>query len=304
MLQGALGDHDIATLDKHYAVAARAVGDEDGMMPILRKENHLAGTMRCHACYQRVGSIQYCVAIWCDVLHDDLLDACDILGRVYMIHAEMVTLANIGHDGDGTFVETESFAQYATACCFEHGSLHMGMREHITCALGPAAITAVGLTAVDKHTIGIGHAHAQTICSEHVSDESGGSGFAVDTRDRDHRDSAVITLLEHQLHDGFTDVASFAVGRREVHTQSGCSIDFNDAAILFFQRTHDAFADDIDATNVQSHHGSGIDGASGNFGMYVIGHIGSGAAGAQVSVIAQDDAPTFFGDRIRMQILC
>ena len=167
-------------------------------------------------------------------MHDDLLDARDVLWRVYVVHAEMVTLADIGHDGDGTFIETQAFAQYTTACCFEYGCLHMRMREHITRTLGSAAVTAVGLTAIDKHAIGIGHTHAQTIRLEHVSDESCSGGFTVDTRHRDHRDSAVIARLEHQLHDGFTDVASFAVRRREMHAQSGCGIDFNDAAILFF----------------------------------------------------------------------
>ena len=45
---------------------------------------------------------------------------------------------------------------------------------------------------------------------------------------------------------------------------------------------------------MQPHHGSGINGASGDFGMNIIGDIGGGAAGAQVGVIAQDDAPAFF----------
>lgn len=89
-----------------------------------------------------------------------------------------------------------------------------------------------------------------------------------------------------------------------MHAQAGCRIDFDNTAILFFERTHDAFADDIDATDVQSHHGSSIDGASGDFGMDVIGDIGGGAARTQVGVVAQDDAPAFFGYRIRMQILC
>lgn len=84
--------------------------DQQRMLRALRKENHLARAVRRHRGHQRVSSIQHGMAIRCDVLHDDLLDAGDILRRMHVALAEVITLADIGYHGHRALVETQSLA--------------------------------------------------------------------------------------------------------------------------------------------------------------------------------------------------
>jgi len=81
-----------------------------------------------------------------------------------------------------------------------------------------------------------------------------------------------------------------------VHAQSGRRIDLYNATVLLFKRLQDRFANHIDATYVDAHHLRCGNGARSDFGMHVIGDIGSGATRRQIGVVAQDDAATFFGD--------
>ena len=239
----------------------------------------------------------------CDVLHDHLLHARDVFRRMDVVQAEVVAFADVGHDRHRAFVEAQSFAQHAAARRLQHRRLHMRMREHITRALRAAAVAAVGLAATDIHAIGIGHAHAQAAGREHMCDQPRRGGLAVDAGDGDHRDAAVVALLEHQLHHCFADVAPLAVGRIQVHAQAGRGIHLDHAAVLLFQRAHDAFADDIHAAYMQAHHRGRIDGARRGFRVYVVSHIGRAAAGRQVRVIAQHDATAFLRHRVRLQAL-
>ena len=77
-----------------------------------------------------------------------------------------------------------------------------------------------------------------------------------------------------------------------MHPQPGRGIDLDDAAALFLERPeYTSVAHDVDAANVESDHFRRCDRAGGDLRVHVIRHVGGGAAGAQIPVVAQDDAP-------------
>ncbi len=123
-----------------------------------------------------------------------------------------------------------------------------------------------------------------------MRDQARGGGLAVGAGDGDHRDAAVVAGGEQLVDHGLADGAALAVGRRQVHAQAGRGIDLDHAAVLLFQRPQHAFADHVDAADVQAHHLRRRHGARGHLGMHVVGHVGGGAAGAQVGVVAQQHA--------------
>ena len=119
-----------------------------------------------------------------------------------------------------------------------------------------------------------------------MRNEARGRSFAVDAGHRHHWDAAIVAGLIEQFHDRATDVATLAKRRVQVHPQTRCSIDFDDAAVLVFEWSLNAFAHDIHATDMQANHIGCINHARGYFGMDVVGHVGRGAASAEIGVVA------------------
>jgi hypothetical protein len=153
-----------------------------------------------------------------------------------------------------------------------------------------AAVTGVGALALNIDAIGAGHADALAVAFENAADQAAGGGLAVGAGDGNDRNAGIVAIREHHVDDGFTDGTAFAERGCEVHAQAGCGIDFNDAAALIFERLEHGVADDIDAADVEADRLGGGHGAGGEFGVHVIGHIGSGAAGGQIGIVAQHDA--------------
>jgi hypothetical protein len=88
-----------------------------------------------------------------------------------------------------------------------------------------------------------------------------------------------------------------------VHAQAGGGVHFHKAAALLFERAQHGFGHHVHAADVQAHHLGGSHGAGGHFGVHVVGHVGGGAAGGEVGVVAQDDALALGGHRIGRQVL-
>jgi MFS family permease len=93
------------------------------------------------------------------------------------------------------------------------------------------------------------------------------------------------------------------IRRRQMHAQSGGCIDFNDGAPLFFKRTRDGLAYDVHPAHIQADHLRGFYRARGDVRVHIVGHVGGGAARAQVGVVAQDHFAAPFGDRVGVQAL-
>ena len=75
MMLRAFSQNDVGILDIHHSVTTSAVRHHHRMGRVLCEKNHLAWTVRCHGCDQRVRSIQYRIAIRRNVLYRDLFDA-------------------------------------------------------------------------------------------------------------------------------------------------------------------------------------------------------------------------------------
>ncbi|KAF5275155.1 hypothetical protein FQA39_LY18673 [Lamprigera yunnana] len=157
-------------------------------------------------------------------------------------------------------------------------------------AFGARAVAAVDLAAIDPDAVGVGHGGAPAVRCEQMRQHAGGGGFAVGAGDGDERDAAIVARREHLIDHGHAHVARPPERGRQVHAQAGRGVDFDDAAALLFQRFEHGFAHHIHAADVQADGLRGFNGAGGDFGVYVVGHIGGAAAGGQVGVVAQHHA--------------
>ena len=279
------------------------VRGHDGVVAVGSEVNHFAWTHRCHRGHMGVGGIEHAITTGGHVLHDDTFDQGQVFHGVDVIHPEVVTSAEVGHHGHLAAVVTQTFAQDPAACGFKNGGVDIRVHQHIACTLGAAAIATVNLAAIDIDAVGQGHAHAQAAGSEQVGGQAGGCGFAVGAGHCNDGNAAILTGGKQVSNNGFTHRTAFSKGGRQVHAQARCGIDFHHAAALVFQRLEHGFADHVHAANVQAHHLRGSDSARGHVGVHIVGHIGGGAAGAQVGVVAQHDTLAFFRHALRVQAL-
>ena len=211
----------------------------------------------------------------------------------------MVALAHVGDHGHLAAVKAQPLAQHAAPGAFEHRRVHLGVGQHVARAFGAGAVAAVDLAARHVHTIGIGHAYAQALGGKNMGNQPGGGGFAVGARHRHDRDAAIVVRREQQINHGLAHIAGFAKRGGQVHAQAGGGVHFNDAAALGLQGLEHGFGNHIHATNVQPNAGRRLNGAGGNGGMHVIGHVGGTAAGGQVGVVAQHHALALGGNAVR-----
>ena len=128
-------------------------------------------------------------------------------------------------------------------------------------------------------------------------------GFAIGSRHGNHWDTPVFTIREHLLDHGFTNIASFAKRGAQVHTQSGCSIDFDDAAVLLLKGTQNGFTNNVHTANIQAHHLSSQDGTGSHFRVHIISDIGRRTTRRQIGVVAHDDAHAFWRNTAFIQVL-
>jgi hypothetical protein len=77
-----------------------------------------------------------------------------------------------------------------------------------------------------------------------------------------------------------------------MHAQARRGIDFDDAPALRFERLLNRRADHVDSADVESDHPSRFHSTFSQFGVDLIGNVSRGSAGAQIAVIAQNDALT------------
>ena len=135
---------------------------------------------------------------------------------------------------------------------------------------------------------GAGHPDRVAREFEHVSNQPGRGGLAVDPRDRDDGDASVLSRREEGVEDRLADRPGLAQGRLQVHPQAGAGVDLDDHAPLLFERARDVAGDDVHAGDVEPDHQRGLNGAGGDLGVDQVGDVGRGAAGAQVGVAADD----------------
>ena len=101
---------------------------------------------------------------------------------------------------------------------------------------------------------------------------------------------ADLALREQAVDDRLAHRARLARGGLQVHPQPGAGVHFDDHARLALQRLGDVHRHDVHAGDVQADHPRGVDGPGGDFRMDLVGHVGGGAAGAQVGVAADQHA--------------
>ena len=148
----------------------------------------------------------------------------------------MIARAHVGDNGHLAAIESQALAQQAASSCFKNSCIDIGVHQDIAGAAGAAAIAIVNLTTIDVHTIGVGHANSQMVCLEKVSGEADSGGFAIGAGHGNDGNSAVVAIGKHVVYDCFANIAAFAKGRADVHSQARCCIDFDNATVLLFKR--------------------------------------------------------------------
>ena len=276
----ALAGDDGVAVEIDDALAEGAMRGHDRMMNVAGEESDLSGARIGHAGDHRVGGIEHGdTGVRLDVLHDHALDDRQVLDRADVGETEVVALADVGDDGDVAAVEAEALAQHAAARGFEHGRVDVRVHQDVARALRAAAIAGVDALALDVDAVGAGHADAVAVASEDAGDEANRGRLAVGTGDGDERDARVVAFLEHVADDRFADRAAFAERGLQVHAQAGRGVQFDDAAVLLFERTQDVAADDIDAGDVEADGPCRGNRLRGKLGMHVVGDVRRRTAG-------------------------
>jgi hypothetical protein len=138
------------------------------------------------------------------------------------------------------------------------------------------------------------------LCQD-VGDQADGRRLAVGAGDGDQRNAGIVAGGKHVGDDRFSDRPALAERRLQMHAQSRCGVDFDDAATLGFERAQDAVADDIDAGDIEADGLRGGNRLRGKLGMDIVGDIGCRTAGREIGVVAQDDALASRRHRFRSQ---
>ena len=93
-----------------------------------------------------------------DDVDDRPLDQGQLLEGLDVAEAEVVALADVGHDGDVAAVEAEPLAEDAAAGRLQHGRLDRGLSSTARALCGPLQSPVVDPPAVDVDAVGAGHA--------------------------------------------------------------------------------------------------------------------------------------------------
>src|SRR5690606_23372819 len=100
---------------------------------------------------------------------------------------QVVTIGDVGYDGDVAPVETQTLPQHPTPRRLQHSGVDFGVAEYVPRALRPATVTTVDAAIVDEDAIGAGHAHTQPLLPQQVSNQARSRRFTVSTGHRDDR---------------------------------------------------------------------------------------------------------------------
>ena len=153
-----------------------------------------------------------------------------------------------------------------------------------------AAVAGLDATLVDEDAVGARHAHFVAERPHDVSDEPRGRCLAIHASHGHDRNVAALTFAKQAVDDRFAHRARLAGGRLQMHSQSGARVHLDDHAPLAFQRTRNVIDHHVDSSDVEPDHLGGLDRASGDLRMNQVGHVGRGAAGAQVGVAPHEHA--------------
>ena len=290
LLGAALDCDQMAGFDEHDPLAPCALHRDDRLVRVGREEDHRARAALGHRRDQRVGCVEHRRAVRPDVLDDHALDGREFFDRRDVVEPEMVASADVGDHGDVAAVECQAFAQHAAARRLEDSEIDVRVHQHAARAARAAAVAGVDPLVADVYAVGIRHADALASVRGKVRDQPHRGRLAVGAGDRDYRNSPVVAVGEHRRDDRLADRAALAERRRQVHSQAGRRVDFDDPAALRFERFVHVAANHVGPADVEPDRLGSRDHPGSEFRMHIVGHVRRAAAGAQVRVVAQDHA--------------
>ena len=134
----AFGHDDRVVAHEDRLPANAAMPHDHRMIAVQGEVADPAGRIRRHGHAVRIGGVQNGRAVGRHDVDDAAFHLGQGLGRVDVVQAEMIALADVGHHGHVAAVEGQTFAEDSAAGRFEDGGLDRRVHQHRTGACGPA----------------------------------------------------------------------------------------------------------------------------------------------------------------------
>ena len=284
----AVAEHDPALANGGCEAACGEMLDDERVGRIDGEVDHLTFAPFLHVDDERVGGVEDGGAAGPHGRDDRPLHPGQLLRRVDLADAEMISLADVGDHSHVAAVEATALAEDAASCGLEHRRRHRRVGKHAAGALRTATVAGVDLAAADPYALGAGRAHGRAPGGRDVRQQSHHGRLAVRARDRGGGNPPGLPLGKHRVDDRTAHLARRAHGGLEVHPQAGGRVDLDHRPPLRLERLRDVGGHDVDAGHVEADDPRRLDGPRGHLRMHGIGHVFRRAAGAQVRVLPQE----------------
>ena len=109
--------------------------------------------------------------------------------------------------------------------------------------------------------------------------EPGGGGLSVGSCYCNDRDPSLAAAWKQHVHNRFSHISGNAIGRCQVHTESWCSIHFENDTAVISHGFRDIRAHDIDPANVQANQARNAFSSEDIIRMHMLCYIGCSSAG-------------------------
>ena len=263
-------------LDRCQRVRYRSAGEPD---------DPSAGAA-CHPHGERVGSVENAGAALLDVAGNDRFDARQVGERLDALEAEMVG-RDIKDCPHVARVEGEPLTQHPAARGLDNRRFDAGVAQQHARALGTARVApgAAGLADIDAR--GTGEAGGEAMVFEDSREHAHRRRLAVRSGHREDGDTALLAFRKERGDDRPRNVARRPFRWSKMHAKPGRGIDFDDAAPRRTDALRDIGDDHVDAGDVESERGGGVDCDRRIFGMNDIGPVDRAPAGREVGGAAE-----------------
>ena len=282
------GQHNVILFDENRSAILRTMFDDHRMLSVDREEDDFPFAFRSHRNGVLIGRVEHRVSGRRDDIDDDSLDLRQFVERFDVAQAEVISLADVRHDGHIATIEAEPRAQDSAASSLEHSHFDFWVHQHVASTQRPAAIAVVDAAVVDVDAVGTSMSNGRSGPLEDVSREPGRRRLSVDTCNRHDRNATVFTFGKQRADDRFTDGPRLSIRRSKVHSQSGSRIDFHDRSRARFARLSNIDCHHVDTGDVESDHSCRFNASRDPIRMHLVGDIHRSPASAEVRVAANE----------------
>ena len=278
------GDHlALPSLTQHHGTSLGAdVFTDHRILFIHAEEDDLATGHTAHANGVLVIGIEHAHTVPKHAGHHNFFHSRELAERIHSLEPKVIG-SNIGDHTDVAPIKTKTGTQNTAASCLQHRVVDRRVLQHHAGTGWTAHVAREDLLAIDVNTIGGREANRATTHLHDVSNHAGCGGFAVGTSDRHNRHTCVLTSREHHIHHGPAYVTWVPLGGIGVHTEAWASVHFHDGATVFAGGFGDVLGDEVNTSDIESHHHGSLPGDFDVIRVDIVGTIDGRTAGAHIA---------------------